>query len=151
MDHLRHQAAESRARHEGLRPGNLESFLADRDCVRYPTRLALELGDMNPHQFAQPDRDYRSDDPEARILYLRPVLGKRPDLIALAVSYMIPVLNYGAIITDEHCIEYGSTLMGLDSETYYKRVCDLADFVGAEFRTTDEGEEPAPTSACGCH
>lgn len=155
MDHLRHQATEARGRHGGLCPTNLETFLNDRDCVRYPTRLVLEFGEMSPHQFAQPDRDYRSNHPEARVIYLRPILGRRPDLIALAVSYMIPVINYGGIITDEHCLEYGAKLLGLNTEDYYNCICELADFVGAEFCAADE--HPAPSSSggcgsgCGCH
>lgn len=149
MDHLRHQASEARGRHGGLGPDNLETFLNDRDCVRYPTRLVMEFGDMSPHQFAQPDRDYRSNHPESRVIYLRPILGKRPDLIALAVSYMIPVINYGQIINDEHCLEYGAALLGLDTEDYYNRICELADFVGAEFCAADE-QTPTPDDAGGC-
>lgn len=153
MDHLRHQATEARERHGGLKSGNIETFLDDRDCVRYPTRLVLEFGEMGPHQFAQPDRDYRANHAEARVIYLRPILGKRPDLIALAVSYMIPVINYGQIITDDHCLEYGAHLLGIPSDVYYERICDLAEFVGAEFCAADE--EPPATggcgSGCGCH
>lgn len=157
LNHLRHQAVEARARHGGVNPGNLETFLNDRDCVRYPTRLVLEYGDMGLHQFAQPAPDVSSTDPDARVLYLRPVLGKRPDLVALAVSYMIPVLNFGRIITDEHCLEYGAALMGMNPEAYYDRVCELADFVGAEVLAAGEGTQPTesqPAGGCGgcsCH
>ena len=152
LNHLRHQATEARARHGGLRPGNLDTFLNDRDCVRYPTRLVLEFGDMSPHQFAQPDRDYRNNHPEARVLYLRPILGRRPDLIALAVSYMLPLLNFGSVVSDEHCLEYGATLMGLDVNSYYDRICELADFVGAEVMMPDQENNPAPPepASCGC-
>ena len=149
LDHLRHQAGEARGRHGGLGPTNLETFLNDRDCVRYTTRLVLEFGDMGPHQFAQPDRDYRSNQPEARVLYVRPILGRRPDLIALAVSYMIPVINYGQVVNDEHCLEYGAALMGTDVEDYYERICELAEFVGAEALHPGE-EAPAQAAGCGC-
>jgi hypothetical protein len=157
LDHLRHQASEARGRHGGLHPGNLETFLNDRDCVRHPTRLVLEFGEMGPHQFAQPDRDYRSNHPDARVLYLRPILGRRPDLIALAVSYMIPVINYGDVVNDEHCLEYGSILLERPREEYYRQVCQLADFVGAEFLAADEALSEPHTIAscecggCGCH
>jgi hypothetical protein len=163
---LREQAAEALEKHGGLRPGNLETFLNDPDCVRYPTRLVLEYGEMGLHQFAQPEPDVRN--PGGIMLYLRPTLGQRTDLIALAVSYMIPVINYGAIITDDHCIEYGSVLAGLDRETYYQRICELAGFVGArELDSTDpdahKPEEAGDAEAgscetggcgsggCGCH
>jgi hypothetical protein len=45
--------------------------------------------------------------------YLRPPLRDHPDLVVLAVAYMIPVINYGEIVTDEHCRCYGTTLLGL--------------------------------------
>lgn len=147
LNHLRHQAMEARSRHGGLSPENLDTFLNDRDCVRHPTRLILEYGEMSPHQFAEPDRDYRTNLPEARVLYLRPVLGKRPDLVVLAVSYMIPSLNFGDIISDEHCLEYGALLMGLDPAEYYDSICELAEFVGAEICMADE----APSSGSANH
>jgi len=128
---LREQAVEALARHGRFGPGNLERFLVDRDTVRYPTRLVLEFGpEMAVHQFAQPEPDIRN--PGGVMLYLRPVLGRRPDLLAFAVSYMIPVINYGRIVSDEHCLEYGSSLTGLDKEAYYRRICEVAEFVGAE-------------------
>lgn len=150
LDHLRHQASEARARHGGLGPTNLETFLNDRDCVRYPTRLVLEFGDMGPHQFAQPDRDYRSNLSDAKALYVRPILGRRPDLVALAVSYMIPVINYGQVVNDEHCLEYGAMLMGIGVEDYYQRICELAEFVGAEICNADEEAPNQQPAAAGC-
>ena len=140
MGRLREQAGEARLRHGGLRPSNLETFLSDRDCVRYPTRLVLEYGEMGMHQFAQPEPDIRN--PGGIMLYLRPSLGRRPDLMALAISYMIPVINYRDAVGDEHCLSYGSQLMGLDEETYYLRICDVADFVGAEQRIPDDPGNP---------
>ncbi len=150
LDHLRHQATGARGRHGGLGPTNLETFLNDRDCVRYPTRLVLEFGDMGPHQFAQPDRDYRSDQPDARVIYLRPILGSRPDLIALAVSYMIPVVNCGQIVNDEHCLEYGAALMGVTVDDYYGQICGLAEFVGAEELQADQEASSGSATNSGC-
>jgi len=127
---LREQAEAARVRHGGLHPGNLETFLGDRDCVRFPTRLVLECGEMGLHQFAQPEPDVRV--PGGIMLYLRPVLGQRPDLLVRAVSYVIPVINYGDLVSDAHCLEYGAVLQNVERETYYERICQLAEFVGAE-------------------
>ena len=98
------------------------------------------------------------------MLCLRPILGRRPDLVALAVSYMIPVINYGRIVHDEHCLEYGSRLMRMDKEAYYRRICELAEFVGAEELDVNDPrahivEDASATvatggvcgSGCGCH
>lgn len=166
LNRIREQAEEARARHGALSPSNMQTFLEDPDCLRYPTRLVLEYGEMGMHQFAQPEPDYRN--PGGCMLYVRPVLGQRPDLLALAVSYMIPVINYGEIIADRHCLAYGSTLMGLDQETYYERICEAADYTGARVLGADDpdahvpkdtdAESPAAVgggggcgSGCGCH
>ncbi len=160
---LRDQAAEALERHGRFGPGNLEPFLSDSDTVRYPTRLVLEFSaELGLHQFAQPEQDVQN--PGGIMLCLRPVLGRRPDLLALAVSYMIPVINYGKIIDDEHCLEYGSVLTGLDKETYYERICEVAEFVGASALAADDPKahvvEDGPQSdnggggcgsGCGCH
>ncbi len=162
---LREQAGEARLKHGGLRLGNLETFLADRDCVRFPTRLVLEYGEMGLHQFAQPEPDVRQSG--GIMLYLRPAIGMRPDLLALAVSYMIPVINYGNLAGDEHCLAYGAVLLDLDPETYYERICGLAGFVGAGELHADDpaahvpeqnAERPPATpngagcgSGCSCH
>jgi hypothetical protein len=114
----------------------LPALLNDPECARYPTRLVFEFGEMAMHQFAQPDVDHRNPEQEGRVLYLRPLLRDRPDLVLVAVAYMLPVLNYGEkVITDAHCVLYGATLLGMTEDEFYKAVCDLADFAGCEMRT----------------
>jgi len=60
-------------------------------------------------------------------------------------KYMIPLINYGDIITDEHCLLYGATLLGMMEEEFYQAICRLAEFVGAETRVPG-----AVGSACRC-
>jgi hypothetical protein len=151
---LREQGQEARDKHGPLSPSNIETILSDPDCVRHPTRLVLEFGEMSMHQFAHPDVDVRDETGRGRVIYLRPALGKRPDLMALAVSYMIPVINYGdKMIGDEHCQVYGASIMGLSEKNYYNAICDLAEFVGAEERMSDGAPESNHQSSghgCGC-
>lgn len=136
---LREQGEAALAQYGGLRPSNLSTFLEDRNQVRYPTRLVLELGEMGPHQFAQPESDIRN--PGGIMLYLRPSLGKRPDFIVKAVAYMIPVINFGKLISDEHCITYGAALFGMAPGDYYDSICEIADWVGAEATTQSEAHD----------
>lgn len=157
LSRIREQAEEARQRHGLLSPANLQTFLEDPDTVRYPTRLVLEYGEMGVHQFAQPEPDFRN--PGGRMLYVRPVLGQRPDLLALAVSYMIPIINYGELISDAHCLAYGATLLGLDEETYYQKICEMADYTGAltMARNDPDAQQPkeleqgaSESGSCGC-
>ena len=146
-DHLVAHAIVAHRKYAPLSEDKLATLLRDPECLRYPTRLVFELGEMAGHQFAQPEVDDRDPTRNSRVLYLRPPLRERPDLLPLAVAYMIPVINYGDPIADEHCLLYGATLLGLTSEEYYIQMCALADFVGAETRLTSRPRSCAPPSA----
>jgi hypothetical protein len=131
-EHLLAQALVAHRKHAPVTFEKLEALLQDPECLRHPTRLAFEFGEMAMHQFGQPDVDHRNPAQDGRVLYLRPRLRERPDLIPLAVAYMIPVINYGEVISDAHCLLYGATLLGLTEEDYYQQLCALADWSGAE-------------------
>jgi len=133
-DHLLAQAVVAHQKHGPLTFDKLEALLHDPDCLRYPVRLVYEFGEMAMHQFAQPDLDHRNTEQAGRVLYLRPILRDRRDLVLLAVAYMIPLINYGDIISDEHCLRYGAALLGMMEDEFYRDICKLADFVGAEHR-----------------
>ncbi|MCU0771574.1 MAG: hypothetical protein MUE94_07370 [Verrucomicrobia bacterium] len=137
-EHLLAQAVVAHQKYCPLTFDKLDALLHDPDCVRYPVRLVYEFGEMAPHQFAQPDVDPRSQDQGGRVLYLRPLLRDHPDKVVLAVAYMIPLINYGQIINDDHCCLYGATLLGRLESEFYREICALADLVGAEMRVQPE-------------
>ena len=87
---------------------------------------------MGLHQFAQPDMDKDDKKQDTRILNIRPLLRNQTTLIIQATAYMVPLINYGDIIRDEHCLLYGATLLGLPEPDYYSKICDIANFVGCE-------------------
>jgi hypothetical protein len=134
-EHLVAQAQVAHRHYAPLTVAKLDAFLLDPACLRYPTRLQFEFGEMAQHQFAQPDVDWRTPGQQGRVLYLRPLLRERPDLVVLAVAYMIAPINYGDIVTDEHCRLYGATLLGMMEEEFYQAICRLADAVGADPRS----------------
>ncbi len=143
---LREQGESGRQCYGGLQPSNIGTFLEDRDHVRHLTRLVMELGEMGMHQFAQPASDIRN--PGGIMLYIRPALAKRPDYLVRAIAYMIPVINYGKIIEDEHCITYGAALFGESPDEFYQSICELADWVGAIESFPESKKSSIP---CGCH
>lgn len=144
-DHILAQAVVAHQKHGPLTFDKLDRLLNDPECVRHPTRLVFEFGEMAMHQFAQPDIDWRNQENDGRVLYMRPLLRERHDLVVLAVAYMIPLINYGDIISDEHCLRYGAALLGLMEVEYYQQMCALADLVGAEPRVAFQ----ATTGGCG--
>ena len=131
-DHIAAQSVLAHHKHAPLTFARLEALLSDAECLRYPVRLVFEFGEMAAHQFAAPGVDLRNPEQNGRVLCLRPLLRDRPDLAVLAVAYMIPVINYGDIITDEHCLRYGATLLGMMEEEFYEAICQMADVAGAE-------------------
>lgn len=133
-DHLLAQAVVAHQKHGPITFEKVDALLHDSDCLRYPVRLVYEFGEMAGHQFAQPDVDYRNQEQNGRVLYLRPMLREHPEQVVCAVAYMIPLINYDNIISDEHCLAYGATLMGMMEEEFYKKICKLADLVGVEVR-----------------
>jgi len=136
-EHLLAQAVVAHQKHGPITFDKLNALLHDPDCLRYPVRLVYEFGEMAMHQFAQPDIDYRNPEQAGRVLYLRPMLRDHPDKVVLAVAYMIPLINYGQVIGDEHCLAYGATLLGMLENEFYREICALADLVGAEVRFTE--------------
>ena len=153
-DHIIAQAEVAREKHGPLTFARLDALLHDSVCVRYPVRLVYEFGEMALHQFGQPDHDWRDETGRGRVLYLRPALREHPDLTVLAVAYLIPLINYGEVATDEHCLAYGAALLGQSEDEFYLKLCALADITGAETRFA-EADAPAPShgcsGSCGCH
>jgi hypothetical protein len=144
-EHLAAQAVVAHHRYAPLTADKLEAFLHDPACLRHPVRLVFEFGEMAMHQFAQPDIDWRNQEQDGRVLYLRPLLRNRPDLLPLAVAYLAPLINYGDVAADEHCLLYGATLLGLTEDEYYRRLCALAETVGAAPRLPGDAD-----TRCGC-
>ena len=147
-EHLVAQAVVAHQKYSPITADKLEALLHDPDCLRHPVRLVFEFGEMAMHQFAQPDIDWRNTEQDGRVLYVRPLLRDRPDLLPLAVAYMIPLVNYGDIITDEYCLIYGGTLLGMMEAEFYQKICGLADFVGAETHPLSKSASPC-AGVCG--
>ena len=112
---------------------SLNEFIANRDLLRHPIRISFEMGSMAPHQFAQPEQ--RDDE---LVLCVHPDLKNSEQDLAYAVAYFVPVINYGALINDDHCLVYGATLFGLTIDEYYQELCRMANRVGAPSRDRHE-------------
>ena len=104
-----------------------------RNLVRHPVRLVFEIGSMAGHQFAQPEPD---DD--GFKLSVHPDLRNSGTDLAMAVAYFVPVMNYGSLINDDHCLIYGATLFGMTLDAYYAELCRIASNIGAAPRLRDE-------------
>jgi hypothetical protein len=133
-EHLLAQAEVARAKHSPVTAARLESLLHDPECLRHRVRIVFEFGEMAMHQLAQPAVDWQDPEQDGRVLYVRPGLREHLDDLPLVVAYMIPLINYVEIMSDDHCLLYGAALLGLREDDYYQQLCALADSLGAEPR-----------------
>lgn len=126
-EHATRAAQRAKAKLGGpLCPDNLYRFLTDPDCLRYPVEIVYDASPLEPHQFAEPVIQVENG---ARIcrLFVHPRYRGHADALCFFVAYMAAPINYGAAATLELCESYGATLVGEDSETFYRTICAMAD------------------------
>jgi hypothetical protein len=131
--HMVDMAIVAHAKYVPLTSESLAAFLDDRNNVRYPVEIVYDIGSMAPHQFAQPEPDG-----DGYKLYLHPELKGMDGDVAMAIAYFIPVINFGDLVNDEHCLLYGATLSGLTADEYYGELCRIADSMGVSSRERSE-------------
>lgn len=129
FEHARYAAARARARLAApLSAHNLQRFLTDSECLRYPTRLVFDRTNLEQHQFAQPVH-CSSKEGMCCELHIDPQLQNRPEALYLAVAYMAAVINYGEAATPELAEMLGALLTGLDHDTFYDKICEISDSI----------------------
>ncbi|MDF1798417.1 MAG: hypothetical protein P1V81_04520 [Planctomycetota bacterium] len=107
----------------------LERILEDREFVRFPVRLRFADEPLLPGEFANP-----SPVGDGFELCIRPCFqGDQAALVPL-VLYHLPTVNYLDLATHVEAELFGATLLGIEVEQYYARVCELADRMPAEAR-----------------
>lgn len=108
---------------------NLHLFLSDRDCVRYPTTIVFDREGLDGHQFAQPVHGVSKKGIQCE-LHVDPRLKNLPDALYLVVAYMTAVINYGDAVTPDIAEMTGALLTGMTQETFYIKLCEIADSIG---------------------
>ncbi|MHC4092574.1 MAG: hypothetical protein ACYSVY_20260, partial [Planctomycetota bacterium] len=108
----------------------IRTMLGDREVVRYPTSIEFDAAPLRAPEFAHP-QPLGFHPGDGYCLFVHPCFRQQPQSLPLLVAYHIPTINYGGIVEAEHAELYGATLLGLDVETYYQALCELADSVPA--------------------
>ncbi len=116
--------------HHGPRFGEAQvrALLADPEVVRFPTDLAFDDAPLLPGEFgwARPRGERPSD---GFTIVIHPVFEGRWDVLPLLVAYHVVAVNYLDVVTHEEAELFGATLLGMEVEDYYARVCELADSI----------------------
>lgn len=125
--HAEHAAERAKAKLGGdLCKENLDRFLTDPDCLRYPTALKFSAEGIDANLFAEPFFD-KSGDLQTCRLHVHPRFESKQDLLPLFVAYFAAVINYGQVVTPALCERYGAALLGIKEEAFYQRLCEAAD------------------------
>ena len=105
-------------------------MLHDPAVVRYPVTLHFDAAPLQPHEFAfaKPLGFHPSD---GYALCVHPAFRSQPENIPLLVAYHIPSINYGGLADSDAAELFGATLLGLEVDTYYAALCELADSISA--------------------
>ena len=105
---------------------NLDRFLGDSDCIRYPTEIVFDDTGLDPHQFAEPFFEDAGKERRCR-LHIHPRFAKHPEALPYFVAYMAAVINYGKVVSTQLCEEFGAALVGMEPGAFYEKICALYD------------------------
>lgn len=101
-------------------------MLDDRNIVRYPVQIEFDSRQLQGHEFAYP-KAIGFHPSDGYCLFIHERFRNQPENLPILISYHIPSINYGSIVDPQHAEAYGAALMGIDVETYYRALCELAD------------------------
>lgn len=151
--HVVERALAARARYgTALDEEGLRRMLRDPEVVRFPTELVFSDDGLLAGEFAWPrPRGERPSD--GFDLLVHPYFAGRWEILPLLVAYQIPAINYLDVATHEEAELFGATLLGMELDAYYERVCRLADSLpGAPAHDPDLASrfEAASPGGCAC-
>lgn len=129
-DHLLDKAHLARARHGPvIDEGAMLRILVDPEVVRFPTVVVYDADPLQPGEFAWP-RPRGEKPSDGYELVIHSHFQGRPDVMPLLAAYHIVAINYLDLATHEEAELFGATLLGLDVDDYYARLCRLCDELG---------------------
>ncbi len=106
----------------------MEQVLADRDVIRRETTWRFDNSPLEAGEFAMavPQED-------AYVIAVHESFKENEDALPFIIAYHLATVNYG-----EHVVElgeaelFGASLLGMEVDEYYERVCGIADVFQAE-------------------
>lgn len=131
IGHAAQKAWEARQAYGDGTPGmsmeNLLVLLQDRKFIRYPVSIAYDSTMLQEKETAFPHPIEKNNPKAGYIMYVHPSLEGNCDAVPLVVAYQLVAINYGDIAEHESAEHFGSILMGMEVETYYKTICTITD------------------------
>ncbi len=106
----------------------LTRLLEDRSCVRYPCRIVFDAAQLQPGEFAHPVPDGARPE-DGFTMFVHPLFMTQLEEVPLLVLYQLVLVNYGAFASPDEAETFGAAALGLSQDSYYARLCALADQV----------------------
>ncbi len=111
----------------GMSMANLEVLLQDRKFIRYPVSISFDTASLDEGEAAYPHPIEENNPKAGFVMFVHPSLQGDDEAVASVVAYQLVAINYGDIAEHEAAEHFGSILMGMDVETYYKKMCSITD------------------------
>jgi len=149
--HLAAKGAEIRAKY-GPHIGwnQLLQILADRTCVRYPCEIVFDAGPLLEGELAHPvPKGERPE--EGFMMHVHPFFAAQPDRVPGLVLYQIVLVNYGDFASAQDAETFGSTVLGLSQDDYYRSLCEVADELNGAATSFPDGAAPCGRDRAQCH
>jgi hypothetical protein len=103
-------------------------ILEDRQCVRYPCEIVFDQRPLEAGELAYSlAKGARPED--GFTVYVHPLFRAKLERVSWLVLYQLVRVNYGAFASSEDAEVFGAHALGLDKESYYQALCEMADLV----------------------
>ncbi len=124
--HVLLAAGRARAALGPVSDDRLGEVLQDIRLTRYPVQLVSDADTLRVGElaFVEPVGD---DPADGWILRVHPGLQRWPGATTEAAVYQLVVVIYGELAEADHAEAFGATLLGLERDDYYRRLCSYAD------------------------
>ena len=108
-------------------------MLEDRTCVRYPCRVAFDREALQAGECAHPVALGPKPE-EGFTMWVHPFFTTRLEDLPALVLYQLVRVNYGAFASSEDAEVFGAAALGISTDDYYQRLCQLHDLVDCQDR-----------------
>ena len=110
-------------------------ILEDRQCVRYPCEVVFDQKLLQPGEFAHPvPKGAQPEDGFA--IHVHPFFMTDLQRVPWLVLYQLVLVNYGPFASPDDAETFGAHALGLAKDCYYQALCEMADLIVAENRTS---------------
>ncbi|MBK8913027.1 MAG: hypothetical protein IPM64_00255 [Phycisphaerales bacterium] len=128
-DHIREKALSARTKFAGrIDRAAIFRLLEDRSLVRYPVGVRFDSEPLRRGEFACLEA-LGAHPSGGFCLFVHPLFEPVDEMLPLLIAYFIPSVNYGDVTTHVEAELFGSVLLGLDREEYYRLLCSASDSV----------------------